>query len=621
MTQTGSNHYALTPIIVASSLISVIFLAFFIKFLFYGLDFTDEAAYLFYIRYPWSYDATGTQFGLVYHPLYWLVGGNIGWLRLANVLILLAVNGFLGWLLVGHFNPWELFITKVARFSLSLGLATISLAVYIIWLPTPNYNLLNVKALGLTLIGMLLVDRQRGKPAFRADKRVSAGWLVVGLGGFLAFMAKPQTAMGLVLVVLAWAWIGSRKNPKSQITGLVAAAAFSMVLVFCSAMALDGSLSDFAQRYMNAREMDSLAGTHSVYTVINFGVVYFLKTVDLLFVAILMALFVFGGLAGYLFRWKSPLPSICFLLALASTTTLLVLANFHWPGQSVYFGHCLWVPLAGFAVFGIVADRRKGWVDLRTRLGWLFFIGCFSILYGLGSNNVFAITTSVGSFYVFLGFFVFLALGAGCQAWERHVFGLTVMGQVLAVAILVTAWANPYRQIGPLWNFSSEAKVPTDGGTLRFPPPMDTFIENWYAASTQAGFVPQTPVIDMTGRTPGASLIIGGYLPKTPWIFSGYAGSGDMAVKALKKLSCVELAMAWLIVDLQGQGNMSTDKISQAGVDFEGEYVLIGQADYPILDVKGQVVFRPLGLLAPRRNLDERTKACQAKRGSELQES
>jgi hypothetical protein len=258
---------------------------------------------------------------------------------------------------------------------------------------------------------------------------------------------------------------------------------------------------------------------------------------------------------------------------------------------------------------------------LRPRLGWLVFFGCFSLLYALGSNNILSVTTSVSSFYVYIGFWVFQALGAKTKVWKRQTLGLAIMGQALAAAILVMAWAHPYRQTSPLWTFGAEAKAPIDGGSLKFPSLMASFLKQWYAATASAGFLPQTPVIDMTGSIPGASFLIGGYLPKTPWIFSGYAGSGDMAVLALKKLSCEELARAWLIVDVQGNGNMGTDKLSQAGVDFEDEYALLGQARYPVWDyqVMGGVL-RPLGLLAPRRNIFERVKVCQDRREAEFQE-
>src|ERR1019366_10382367 len=57
----------------------------------FGYDLTDEGAYLTAISNPSIYKATATQYGFVYHPLYELVGGNIAFLRHANVLLTLGL--------------------------------------------------------------------------------------------------------------------------------------------------------------------------------------------------------------------------------------------------------------------------------------------------------------------------------------------------------------------------------------------------------------------------------------------------------------------------------------------------------------------------------------------------
>ncbi len=63
----------------------------------YGLDFSDEGAYLNYIAYPYEYtfNLPITLFGFIYHPFYVLFNENIVLLRIFNVLLTFSLAFFL----------------------------------------------------------------------------------------------------------------------------------------------------------------------------------------------------------------------------------------------------------------------------------------------------------------------------------------------------------------------------------------------------------------------------------------------------------------------------------------------------------------------------------------------
>ena len=66
------------------SLSLIIFLLVF-KYSNYGFDFTDEGYYLNWISNPFYYEASATQFGFIYHPLYLFVGEDLVLLRKTNL--------------------------------------------------------------------------------------------------------------------------------------------------------------------------------------------------------------------------------------------------------------------------------------------------------------------------------------------------------------------------------------------------------------------------------------------------------------------------------------------------------------------------------------------------------
>ena len=61
----------------------------------HGLDLTDEGFYLNWIRDPFLYKSSYSQFGFLLHPLYVLVGGQLVLIRLVGILLLTAAGAVL----------------------------------------------------------------------------------------------------------------------------------------------------------------------------------------------------------------------------------------------------------------------------------------------------------------------------------------------------------------------------------------------------------------------------------------------------------------------------------------------------------------------------------------------
>jgi hypothetical protein len=168
----------------------------------YGIDFTDESFYLVWISNPFLYKWSVTQFGYVYHPLYNICGGNIGCLRAANV----GGTFFLSSILCAVFlkkhsinRPGETILTWIC----AIGFATASLLSFNTWLLTPSYNSLTFQAVLIASIGFLLSEKN-------TSLQSNFGWFCIGVGGGLAFLAKPPAALGLAVLAF-WYLSVSRK--------------------------------------------------------------------------------------------------------------------------------------------------------------------------------------------------------------------------------------------------------------------------------------------------------------------------------------------------------------------------------------------------------------------------
>jgi hypothetical protein len=62
------------------------------------------------------------------------------------------------------------------------------------WLPSPSYKSLAIQSLFIAAIGLLLAENNFSRASL-------SGWGLIGFSGWLAFMAKPTTAVALGFVV------------------------------------------------------------------------------------------------------------------------------------------------------------------------------------------------------------------------------------------------------------------------------------------------------------------------------------------------------------------------------------------------------------------------------------
>ena len=207
------------------------------KFSAYGIDFTDEGYYLNWISNPFLYkDFNVSKFGFIYYPIYNFVDGNIASLRRLNFFITFILAFTLVYQVINKLVKFDK-INKVIQCALSSGIA-ISSFTYV-YIQTPSYNHLTFQALLITSIGIALID------VTKFNKNLLS-FIIIGIGGWLTFMAKPSSAAGLAPVVLIYLILS--KN--FQLRFLLIAVVTSFILFIISAYIIDGSITAYVEQYI-----------------------------------------------------------------------------------------------------------------------------------------------------------------------------------------------------------------------------------------------------------------------------------------------------------------------------------------------------------------------------------
>ena len=240
---------------------------------------------------------------------------------------------------------------RLERTVLSAGLAAASLNFLHVWAPTPSYNWLALQGLMIACTGLLLADPDR-----QARPPAVAG-VLIALGGWTCFMAKPSSAAGLAVCALLYLVVA--RKPVWRV--LLLAGALASLLLLGSAWVIDGSLAPFVARYrIGMRMAEIMMGASNEVSILPR--LRGLKLEPLTFWQFLSgvpALAAIAWMAGARSRAAGALSTLA-LCALALVTLLVVLGVL--PGllgQAYYRGLLLGaLPLAMLAV--AVLRGREG---------------------------------------------------------------------------------------------------------------------------------------------------------------------------------------------------------------------------------------------------------------------
>lgn len=578
--------YALIVLCAASTILLLFWL---LKYSAYGIDFTDEGFYLVWIANPFIYDASVTQFGFVYHPLYKILNGDITALRRVNILVTFA----LAWGLTHSFLcslVSRLKESKAVLLVISAALATSALIFFNLWIPTPSYNSLNLQALLATASGLVMAEKTNQRKSF-------LGWVLIGFGGCLAFLAKPSTALALAVVALIYLLIAR----KFSIRLVAFAAVNSFLFLLISAYMIDGSIMSFIKRHQwgieRARLMD---GGHTLWQILRIDDLQLdealKKAIIYTSIALIIALLTLSSRGKRRLFIGFPITG-----ALAGLTVLSASGKIHWASK---FGS-----QQGLLIFSVLialvvsaASLRQGSTlknisRQQLAIAVLFFV--MPYIYAFGTNgNYWQAGSSAGIFWILSGL-IFLTKLVQARASWLLALPIAFGTQAITASLIHAGFEQPYRQPQPLRLNSSIQVLNSRGASLILSEGYSKYISDAIKISKSAGFVDNTPLIDLTGRSPGLLYALGAKSIGQAWMIGAYPGSSNLAEAALSKVPCEEISLAWILLERDGPRSISTDLMLKIGADLYKSYKKVGEWQTAEgagghIDVHTQELYRPM---------------------------
>ncbi|OPH82081.1 hypothetical protein [Nitrobacter vulgaris] len=544
-----------------------------------GYDFSDEGYYLNWISGPSDFTPSISRFGYVYHPLYLMLDGNISSLRRANVLItfLLAVAACMCLLRrlameTEGFSFWRsadgIGLSIVAACSATLILILASSQ----WLPTPSYLSLTFQALLICCIGVGLAESS-------ASLASIAGWIAIGIAGFLAFSAKPTSGVALPIFVTGLLAVTGRLKWRM----LMIAAGVSGLAMLIQIFTIDGSIGAFIRHMRNGAELaDELAVGHTLVESMRVGT-FHLDLKEKIALAATTATVLLLVWLNYLEGCAANLIAATATAALAVLSAALVWQIISFPFDYRIYQGVQFLALLFAGVLGCVALQIGGSTLrlTRERAALAVFFAVLPYAFAFGSNLNYWRTGAAAAFFWTLAAIALLAPAKLVPGQGRSLLPVAVVAFVMAVVFMRHGMTHPYRQTAPLSESTSAAHFGGSGSTLLLTQDFAAYIGTLRSMAGIGGFRVRDPVIDLTGHYPGALFAIGAKPVGEAWLVGGYSGSDHVGERILESVSCVTLATAWILSEPAGLRHLSPDILDRSGIDIARDYETVGTLESP----------------------------------------
>jgi len=358
-----------------------------------------------------------------------------------------------------------------------------------------------------------------------------------------------------------------------------------MGLLFVSAILIDGSVPGFVGRLQKAIEFGQMLGSgHTVAQILRMdrfelaGKVVF--AIGLIGVLVSAAIFSAG------LNSKKALCLNGLLVAVFFTVTVLLLfGDFYWAVDFGKFQAALTLGLMGAILFaGLVISKIKKLKNISAslwRMACLFL--CFPYIYAFGTHgNYWQAGSAVAIFWLFAGLILLLPWVRAHASW-RGLLPLAIATQTVTTIILQAGFNQPYRQPQPQPIRLNDAVLTLGAkpATLVLSKSYAAYISDVARAAKNHAFSVGTPMIDLTGRSPGLLYALGAESIGQAWNVGAYPGSQVLAQAAFATTPCEKIAAAWVLLEPDGPRSLSSELMSGLGATFPSGYTKVAEWQTP----------------------------------------
>lgn len=553
-----------------------------------GFDVTDESFYILNAMYPFDIFSTISHDMYYNHILFFLSGYNLSLFRLYGIVVLILVSIWFALELFEYIcYKFVLEYDFVNKLFFIFVIIISSLSYYKYWLITPSYNWLALVSVILVSASIFRIVNNRDKIK---GKFFTIEYFILSFSLNLSFFSKPTTLLALIPILILFLIYNYKEIYFKK--AFISIFIISFSILFFHIVLLDGGFSSYYFRTIESmKRFELLGGGHNILD-ITMKIYIDLKE-------IIFSIYWYK-LATFMFLFLLLINIIHHKLK-----NLIIINMFMISFIFLFFDLIVNTGFIPYEIFGIVSSEFVPILpfDTNNRFVFVLIILIFFILFiytlsniNFGTSNVFNIIKVL--FIMFLLFLMCMSVSFGTNnnIWFHMNLSLIFLASALmilsfvldnkynlkyglrhisgiAVAILIFilvefAYANPYRLNTDIKNQNLNVNLL---GNIKVDNEAKEYIESLIKVKNDKDNK-QIYLIDMTGATPGANVILDAKFFGQSWLLGGYKGSNDFVYEVLKNESIDNLKKAWILVAPNGTISLDLSLLSKLDLKFPENY-------------------------------------------------
>ena len=558
------------------------FIGFFIHNANKGFDITDESYSLLWAMQPENVSAWVNPFGFITKQIWILSGENIRNFRIISVVIL-----FLTALIFAI--SLDYFMTKKHHQTSNVSLKIISISALIVssfiyfhkWQLFLSYNLLNLASCLLVISGLFIVYGQNKKQT----SLELIGGIIVGLGGFVSFLSKPTTSFFLAIIVLTWV-IFCHQNSKKYYFVITAVTSAIVSILYSIYTITDGVIDyyKYLTTGMNLLDMaqtghDWKSLTSKIYTsykpLISTSGYYFFYTP--VFILLLALLFLQRSREYYKKNSEKIVLFLTFFFLLAMA---FIIREAYLGNKKELFAFFNFSTITLFlSVLTLNKQDKLNKQKLENISSYILVVltlFALPFIYSFGTRSL----ISTHSFGVLIFLFAIWIYSFNIllkeYAYKKYIIVLfSLLMAIMTTIVIYSAFTKPNRLID-MRQQDTDVMFHGVEGAIKVDKKTAKYANDLKDIANEHGWKEKNLLIDLTGASPGALVILNAKIVGSPWLSGGWTGSENY-IKAYIKLSGENPSNSWILTAPNGKRSVSVSVLSDGDYDFNEKYQLVGK--------------------------------------------
>ena len=571
-------------VLLFSSFLLLVYITFLLIFnISSGFDITDESFYILSAQYQNEIFPVVRRDGYYTGILYILSGHNLAYHRLLGILILMGVTAWFSIELYKYIvKKLDGEIIVRDKWLFIVPLMTGSLVYYKSWLITPSYNWLALVSIILVFISLFRIVTNSEK---NYDRYITLDYLILSFSLNLAFMSKPTTALlltmiSLIFVIFEFKYINLQKAFPSILV-------LTIMIVLGHIIFLEEGVDLYYHRLIESLErmkvFDSrytldnrIINTYELTKQFFFEGFYFHKINKIYIFSLILIIIML-----YIIHFKK---NVLYIYTVLIYIILIIYSYFLFKYGIANNFRLLWVRAIELLFLSLIfvstsilfIDQKKVYLvqNINTiKLILLLLLGSFAYSFG---TNTYIFHSMSASFILMIAAILTISYFFD-KIHDLKIFTST-MGLILSLNVCFSiqdAYKHPYRLITDI---EGQNKNVAFLGGLEVDETTKQYIESLQKISSQNKEKNEKiSLIDMTGGSPGANVILNADFFGEPWIAGAYKGSNKFAEKVLKSYKgTAKLKKAWILVSPKGRRKLDLNILNKIGLNFPNNYKKIG---------------------------------------------